>query len=75
MDELLVGPSGAGYAYLDLYPSQQLRRTFAEWTAANLARAGPMLNVINQIQARAFDPDVEREVCMGHNTYQLIFTS
>lgn len=62
MDQVLVGPSGAGYTYLDLYPSAEARRQFAEWTAANFRRSGPMLNMVNQIQAGVFNASLEEEV-------------
>jgi hypothetical protein len=60
-DELLVGPSGAGYTYLDQYPSSEARARFAAWTAANTRRAG-LLNMINQIQVGTFNRSTEAEV-------------
>ena len=62
-DELLVGPSGAGYSYLDLYPSRLARQSFARWTADNMRRpGGGMLNMINQIQAGIYNAAIEAEV-------------
>lgn len=60
-DELLVGPSGAGYTYLDRYPSSGARARFTSWTAANIARSG-LLNMINQIQVGVFNGSLEAEL-------------
>jgi len=69
-DRLLVGPSGAGYSYLDQYPSSEARQRFANWTADNVARvqsltppgSRPMLNMINQIQVGNYTDAIEAEV-------------
>ena len=60
MDTLIVGPSGAGYTYLDQYPDAETRRAFAEWTAANVQRSG-LVNMVNQIQLTMFNASVEAE--------------
>ena len=62
-DELLVGPSGAGYTYPDLYPSRLARQSFARWTADTMQSSdGVMLNMINQIQAGIYNATIEAEV-------------
>jgi hypothetical protein len=64
-DTLLVGPSGAGYTYLDRYPGGPARARFGAWTSDNIERSG-LLNMINQIQVWAtFDSAVEHvQACM-----------
>ena len=64
-DTLLVGPSGAGYTYLDRYPDGPARARFGAWTSDNIERSG-LLNMINQIQVWAtFDSAVEHvQACM-----------
>eukprot|EP00928_Gymnodinium_smaydae_P079838 TRINITY_DN63673_c0_g1_i1.p2 TRINITY_DN63673_c0_g1~~TRINITY_DN63673_c0_g1_i1.p2 ORF type:complete len:305 (+),score=31.30 TRINITY_DN63673_c0_g1_i1:814-1728(+) len=71
-DELLVGPSGAGYAYLDKYPDGDARKRFAEWTAANIAKSG-MHNMINQIQVGTFNNTVEMELLALPNPPKALF--
>jgi len=60
-DLFIAGPSGAGYAYLDEFPSAAARAAYAAWTRANMARVPQMLNVVNQIQVGVFDAAVEAE--------------
>ena len=61
-----MGPSGAGYTYLDLYPSRHARQSFARWTAGTMSRSGGgMLNMINQIQAGIYNATIEAEVMKG----------
>ena len=62
-DSLLAGPSGAGYACLDQFPSAAARRSFANWTVENMHRSGSrMLDVINQIQVGEYSDVVEKEL-------------
>lgn len=60
MDDIIAGPSGAGYTYLDEYPDPMSRASFANWTASNMARA-KLTNMVNQIQVGAFRDGVEWE--------------
>lgn len=49
--------AGAGYSYIDLYPSATTKQKFSQWTADNIFSGwnGSMLNIIDKIQMREFD--------------------
>mmetsp|Transcript_33275 Transcript_33275/g.54978 ORF Transcript_33275/g.54978 Transcript_33275/m.54978 type:complete len:539 (+) Transcript_33275:78-1694(+) len=63
-DVLIAGPSGAGYTYLDQYPSagneRAARARFANWSAVSIAQAG-FTNMVNQIQVGLYSDSVEYE--------------
>ena len=59
-DTFIGGPSGAGYTYLDQYPTAAARARFAEWTSASMGLAG-LTNMINQIQVGVYNSTLEEE--------------
>ena len=62
-DTLIAGPSGAGYTYLDQYPDQKSRESFAQWSSSVMRMSG--MRIVNQIATAYHGPELKETVAQS----------